>query len=45
MRIYLQGFGKGLVDEDDWYEHGKALLGEASDVANEKTEVESHDYQ
>ena len=44
-RIYLQGFGKGLVDEDYWYEHGKALLGEASDVANEKAEVKRHDYQ
>ena len=42
---YLESLAAGLVDEDDWYEHGKALLGEASDVANEKAEVESHDYQ
>jgi len=41
----LEGFGEGLVDEDDWYENGEALLGEASDVANEETQVESHDQQ
>ena len=33
-----------LVDEDEWDEHGKALLGESSDVAHEEAQVE-HDDQ
>jgi len=45
MRRYLEGFGEGLVDEDDRYENGEALLGEAGDVANEKAEVERDDQQ
>jgi len=40
VRRHLECFGESLIDEDDRNENGEALLGKASDVANDEAEIE-----
>lgn len=41
----LDEFGEGLVDEDEWDEESKDLLGERWDVANHEASLGRHDHQ
>jgi len=42
---YLEDLGERFDDEDHRYEDGETFLGEASDVADQGTEIECDDQQ
>ena len=43
--LYAQKFAKGLDDEDNGDERGKAVFGEPRNVFDEGTEVEDHNQK
>ena len=45
MHAYLDQLIEGLVDEDEWYEEGKDLLGESGYKADQEAPLQSHHEQ